>query len=453
MNLDINQIWNQAKELLKDEMSQISYKTWIDPLKISSITDNNIVLYSDDSFKRDMVDTKFHDLIMNTFSVILQKDYNISIVCKEELNSQAKTASLQENQIYTNNSNNNYFTTSLNPKFTFSNFVVGDNNRFAHAASLAVAEAPGTAYNPLFLYGGVGLGKTHLMHAIGNEVLFNNKSSKVLYVTSEKFTNEFIDALKNASTEKFRQKYRSIDVLLIDDIQFIAGKDSTQEEFFHTFNELRENGKQIVLSSDKPPKDISLLEERLKTRFEWGLLADVSMADYETRFAILKKKKDENHLIIDDEILSNIAAKIDSNIRELEGVFNKLVAQSSLTHTPITMEMAEKAINVVIMQKASVISIEYIQEMVCKYFNITVKDLKSSQRSNDIAFPRQVGMYLCRTLTNESYPKIGEAFGKRDHTTVMHGYKKIEQDIKQNPDSNTKLIVESVKKIILSKES
>ena len=320
-------------------------------------------------------------------------------------------------------------------------------------ASLAVAESPASAYNPLFLYGGVGLGKTHLMHAIGNEVLFNNKSLKVLYVTSERFTNEFIDALKSASTEKFRQKYRNIDILLIDDIQFIAGKERLQEEFFHTFNTLHESGKQIVISSDRPPRDIPLLEDRLKSRFEWGLLADVSMADYETRLAILRKKKDEKHLIVDDEILSNIAAKIDSNIRELEGVFNKLVAKSSLTHTPITMEMAEKAINDIIMQKASVISIEYIQEMICKYFNITMKDLKSSQRSNDIAYPRQIGMYLCRILTNESFPKIGEAFGKRDHTTVMHGYKKIEQEIKQNPESNTKLIVESVKKIILSKEN
>ena len=447
MNSDIEQILNQAKELLKDEMSQISHKTWIEPLKIASIVDNHVTLISEDSFKRDMADTKFHDLILNTFSLIMQKNCTLSIVCENEIN---EIEEKPETQNISNN--NNYFSTSLNPKYTFSTFVVGDNNRFAHAASLAVAEAPGTAYNPLFLYGGVGLGKTHLMCAIGNEILFNNKNAKILYVTSEKFTNEFIDALKNASTEKFRQKYRNIDVLLIDDIQFIAGKDSTQEEFFHTFNELRENGKQIVLSSDKPPKDISLLEERLKTRFEWGLLADVSMADYETRLAILRKKKDDNHVIIDDEILSNIALKIDSNIRELEGVFNKLVAQASLTHTPITMEMAEKAINTVIMQKTSVISIDYIQEMVCKYFDITIKDLKSSQRSNDIAFPRQIGMYLCRILTNESYPKIGEAFGKRDHTTVMHGYKKIEQDIKQNPNSNTKLIVDSVKKIILSKE-
>ena len=447
MNSEIQQILDQAKELLKDEMSQISHKTWIEPLKISSIIDNNIVLVSEDSFKRDMADTKFHDLIMNTFSVILQKKCNISIICEDELSEEKK----EETKFISNNNVN--FNSSLNPKYCFSTFVVGDNNRFAHAASLAVAESPATAYNPLFLYGGVGLGKTHLMHAIGNEVLVNNKNSKVLYVPSESFTNEFINALKSASTEKFRQKYRNIDVLLIDDIQFISGKKQLQEEFFHTFNTLHESGKQIVISSDRPPRDIPLLEDRLKSRFEWGLLADVSMADYETRLAILRKKKDENHSIIDDEILSNIALKIDSNIRELEGVFNKLVAQSSLTHTPITMEMAEKAINTIILQKASVISIEYIQEMICKYFNITMKDLKSSQRSNDIAFPRQIGMYLCRILTNESFPKIGEAFGKRDHTTVMHAYKKIEQEIKQNPESNTKLIVDSVKKIILSKDN
>ena len=260
-----------------------------------------------------------------------------------------------------------------------------------------------------------------------------------------------IVALKDASTEKFRQKYRNIDVLLIDDVQFIAGKKQLQEEFFHTFNTLYESQKQIVLSSDRPPKDIPLLEDRLKSRFEWGLLADVSMADYETRLAILRKKTDDNNLIIDDDILSDIAAKIDSNIRELEGVFNKLVAQSSLTHTPITMEMAEKAINDVIMQKESVISINYIQEVVCNYFKVTLKDLTSSQRSNDIAIPRQIGMYLCRILTNESFPKIGEAFGKRDHTTVMHAYKKIEKEIKENTE--TRLIVESVKKIILNKKA
>ena len=299
MNEDLNELLNRAKELLKDEMSEVSHKTWIEPLKIDSITDNNVILVSDEIFKRNFVDAKFHDLIMNTFSVLLQKNCTLSIICKDP-NEETEEKIEEPEEINTSKSFNNSFKNinySLNPKYTFSTFVVGDNNRFAHAASLAVAECPATAYNPLFLYGGVGLGKTHLMHAIGNEVLLNNNNAKVLYVTSEKFTNEFIDALKNASTEKFRQKYRNIDVLLIDDIQFISGKKQLQEEFFHTFNTLHESGKQIVISSDRPPKDIPLLQDRLKSRFEWGLLADVSMADYETRLAILRKKTDEQHII------------------------------------------------------------------------------------------------------------------------------------------------------------
>ena len=444
MENNLNEIFTKAKDLLKDEMTSISHDTWIKPLDIVSITDNKIVLFCPDSFIKTTIDTKFHDLITNTFNYILQKKCILEIITEKEEEEEI-------NEQITYNSNVNVSNPYLNSNYSFEHFVVGDNNRFAHAASLAVAESPGTAYNPLFLYGGVGLGKTHLMHAIGNEGLKHNKSMKILYVTSEKFTNEFINALKDASTEKFRQKYRNIDILLIDDVQFIAGKKQLQEEFFHTFNTLYENQKQIVLSSDRPPKEIPLLEDRLKSRFEWGLLADVSMADYETRLAILRKKTDDNNLIIDDDILSNIAAKIDSNIRELEGVFNKLVAQSSLTHTPITMEMAEKAINDVIVQKESVISINYIQEVVCNYFKITLKDITSSQRSNDIAIPRQIGMYLCRILTNESFPKIGEAFGKRDHTTVMHAYKKIEKEIKENTE--TRLIVESVKKIILNKKA
>ena len=285
MNEDLNELLNRAKELLKDEMSEVSHKTWIEPLKIDSITDNNVILVSDEIFKRNFVDAKFHDLIMNTFSVLLQKNCTLSIICKDP-NKEVEIEEKEESKVL-NNNNFKFTNYSLNSKYTFSTFVVGDNNRFAHAASLAVAESPATAYNPLFLYGGVGLGKTHLMHAIGNEVLINNNNAKVLYVTSEKFTNEFIDALKNASTEKFRQKYRNIDVLLIDDIQFISGKKQLQEEFFHTFNTLHESGKQIVISSDRPPKDIPLLQDRLKSRFEWGLLADVSMADYETRLAIL----------------------------------------------------------------------------------------------------------------------------------------------------------------------
>jgi len=441
MKNDIADILNKAKELLKAEMTTISFNTWILPLEIERIDDNNIVFISNDSFQIDQLESRFHDLIINTFNLILQKKCTFTIISEKQPNGNSSSLKALAGT---------YSAPSLNPKYSFGSFVVGDNNRFAHAASLAVAEAPGTAYNPLFVYGGVGLGKTHLLHAIGNEIVRNNKSLKVLYVDSEKFTNEFINALRDATIEKFRQKYRNIDVLLIDDIQFIAGKDRLQEEFFHTFNTLRESERQIVLSSDRPPRDIPLLEDRLKSRFEWGLLADVSMVDYETRLAILRKKADDGNIIVDDDILANIAAKIDSNIRELEGIFNKLVAQTSLTHTPITIEMSEKAINDIILQKASVISAGYIQEIVCNYFNISEKDMTSTNRSNEIAFPRQIGMYLCRILTNASFTQIGDAFGRRDHSTVMHAFKKIEQEIKEIPE--TKLIVESVKNLVLNKE-
>ena len=288
------------------------------------------------------------------------------------------------------------------------------------------------------------------MHAIGNEVLNLYSEKKVLYVTSEQFTNEFINCLRDNKVEQFRTKYRNIDVLLIDDIQFIAGKERVQEEFFHTFNTLHDNGCQIVMTSDKAPKDIDNLEDRLKSRFEWGLLADISNADYETRLAILRKKVQIDNIIIDDNILSNIAIKVDSNIRELEGTLKKILAKASLTHSPISMELAEQCINEVISRKEKIISSSYIQEIVSKYFNISEKDIKSSKRSNDIAYPRQIAMYLCRDLGNMTFTKIGEAFGKRDHTTVMHACNKIDTEIKEN--SNTKLIVDSVKKLILEKE-
>lgn len=442
---NMEEILNKAKDLIKDEMSELSFKTWILPLKIANIKDNNVYLLATDSFKKDSVETRFKDLLENAFSMVLQKNCSVFITLPSEDFFEENNQKNISNKYSVSTKYSNSF---LNPSYSFDTFVVGDNNRFAHAAALAVAESPATAYNPLFLYGGVGLGKTHLMHAIGNEILRRNNNFKVVYVTSEKFTNEFINALKDNAMNEFRKKYRDIDVLLIDDIQFIAGKEKLQEEFFHTFNCLKEDEKQIVLSSDRPPRDILLLQDRLKSRFEWGIIADVSMADYETRLAILRKKADDKNVIIDDDILKNIATKIDSNIRELEGVFNKLVAQASLTHVPITLEMSEVAINDIIKQKDSVISIDYIQDIVCKYFDISQKDLKSTQRSNDIAYPRQIGMYLCRILTNESFPKIGESFGKRDHTTVMHAFKKIEKEIKEKQE--TKLIVESVKKIILN---
>lgn len=448
MSYNLKELCTNAKELLKEEMSKISFETWVKNIEIYKITNDTIIILAASSFHKDSLQTRYHDLLYNTFKYLTNKDYKIEIISTEELSNENESDVDEGDNL---KENTNLPNSSLNPKYTFETFVVGDNNRFAHAASLAVAESPASSYNPLFLYGGVGLGKTHLMHAIGNKILQSNPNySKILYVTSEKFTNQLINAIKDMKTEQFRNKYRNVDVLLIDDIQFISGKERIQEEFFHTFNTLHENAKQIIISSDRPPREIQLLEDRLKSRFEWGLIADISNPDYETRLAILRKKAESDNVVIDDDILSNIANRISSNIRELEGVFNKLVAFSTLSNGPITMEMAEKAINDISAQNNNVISADYIQDVVAKYFNINKKDLKSAKRSNDIAYPRQIAMYLCRELANLSFPKIGEEFGKRDHTTVMHGCNKIEKEIENN--TNTKLIVESVKKIILEKK-
>jgi len=440
---ELEELLTKAKELLREETSPISYDTWLKTLEIQSMDNGNVVLLSSTSFNRDTVDARYHDLLVNTFNYLTNKECSVSILSKEELENNPSNgqASFENNNIA-------YLNPTLNPKYTFDSFVVGNNNRFAHAAALAVAEAPATSYNPLFIYGGVGLGKTHLMHAIGNEILRNNKNVNILYVTSEKFTNQLINAIKDNKNEQFRSKYRNIDVLLIDDIQFIAGKERVQEEFFHTFNTLHESGKQVIISSDRPPKDINLLEDRLKSRFEWGLIADISNADYETRLAILRKKAQLDNIIIDDEILANIANRIDTNIRELEGALNKLIARASLINSPITMEMAEWAINEIVSSKDKVISSQFIQETVAKYFNIDPKDIAGAKRSNDIVFPRQIAMYLCRTVPQLSLPQIGKDFGNRDHTTVMHACNKIEREIKEN--KNTKLIVESVKNILLA---
>ena len=439
MQQELDELLTKAKELLREETTSISFDTWIKDLEIESMNSGNVVLITPTSFKKDYLDSKYHELLVNTFKFLTQKECSVTII-SAEANKLENSQKVLNNVGYTNE--------SLNPKYTFDSFVVGNNNRFAHAAALAVAEAPATSYNPLFIYGGVGLGKTHLMHAIGNEILRNNRNSNILYVTSEKFTNQLINGIKDNTMEQFRNKYRNIDVLLIDDIQFIAGKERIQEEFFHTFNTLHENGKQIILSSDRPPKDINLLEDRLKSRFEWGLIADISNADYETRLAILRKKAQLDNILIDDEILSNIATRIDSNIRELEGALNKLIARASLINSPITMEMAEWAINEIVTSKDKVISSAYIQETVAKYFNIDPKDLVGIKRSNDVVFPRQIAMYLCRSVPQLSLPQIGKDFGNRDHTTVLHACNKIEKEIKEN--KNTKLIVDSVKNILLA---
>ena len=450
--LDKNELLNQAKELLKNEMTNISFTTWIKTLEIGNIYDNKIELITSNAMQTDAIKSRYYDLIINTFNFLTNKSWQLEIIDSSDASSQSNVQEALDNSFDSLTSSPEYSKTSLNPKYTFDTFVVGNNNRFAHAAALAVAEAPASMYNPLFIYGGVGLGKTHLMQAIGNEILKRDSSKKVLYVTSEAFTNELVNAIKDANykNELFRNKYRNIDILLIDDIQFFAGKNTAQEEFFHTFNTLHQNGKQIILSSDKPPRDIALLEDRLKSRFEWGLIADISMPDYEMRLAILRKKTQLEGILIDDDILSLIATRIDSNIRELEGVLNKILAYTSLTHSPITIEVVEKAINDVTLQKENIISADYIQDVVSNYFKIDKRDMVSSKKSNDIAYPRQISMYLCRTVGQMSFPRIGNDFGGRDHTTVMHAYKKIEKEIKEN--TNTKLIVESVKTIITNKK-
>ena len=453
MAIEKEELVAKIKEVLKPELTQISYETWILPLDIRSIDESHIIFTTVSEFQQDFIENKYRSLIFNTLRYITNKEWTFSVIdiSKEKKNQKNNNQNIGD--IISDNSNTSSTEiesnkSTLNPKYTFETFVVGNNNRFAHAAALAVGNEPSNAYNPLFLYGGVGLGKTHLMHAIGNRISENNKNANVLYVTSEKFTNQLINAIKDNKNEIFRNKYRSIDVLLIDDIQFIAGKERVQEEFFHTFNALYEEGKQIIISSDKPPRDIQFLEDRLKSRFEWGLLADISCPDYETRLAILRKKAQDENIVIEDFILSDIANKIDSNIRELEGVFNKIVARASLTHSPITIELAENIINEFKYESQKVISCDFIKETVAKYFSINKDDLSGNKRSNDIAFPRQIAMYLCREIANMSYPQIGTDFGGRDHSTVMHGCKKIEKEIKEK--NNTKLIVDSVKNIIIN---
>ena len=427
-----NELWEMVKDECRSLVSESIYDVWFKDIELVSFDEEKVVL-AVSGFKKKFVETRFIDKLKQAFYNIMGFDIDIEIIDSLDYSHAEPSSSEDESKA---------------TKDTFESFVVGPSNKFAHAAAIAVAANPGGAYNPLFIHGNSGLGKTHLLNAICHEIKRNNPNANIVYTRGEDFTNELVYYIAQKNMADFHDKYRNADVLLVDDVQFIAGKDSTQEEFFHTFNTLYESGKQVILSSDKPPKDIPLLEDRLKSRFEWGIIADISNPDYETRLAILRKKAQIDNIIIDDEILSAIATRIDSNIRELEGTLNKLIATASLTsNRQITMEMAEKAINDIVSQQEKVISATYIQETVGKYFNINPKDLKGSKRSNDITFPRQIAMYLCRNVANMSLPQIGKDFGKRDHTTVMHACNKIEKEIKTN--SNTKLIVESVKNILL----
>lgn len=452
----IEEKWEEILEYLKIEhgISDVSFKTWIQPLKIYSIVGNVITLAIDDGKlgnSKKFIINKFSLPLKVSIEEITGQEFELEFQLSselEELSTETIAPSVNNKEEVRKEDRQYPF---LNPRYTFDTFVVGNNNTFAHAASLAVAESPGEIYNPLFIYGGVGLGKTHLMHSIAHYILEQNPASKVLYVTSEKFTNELIEAIRNKadtnSIAEFRKKYRNIDVLLIDDIQFIIGKESTQEEFFHTFNTLHESKKQIIISSDKPPKDMEILEERLRSRFEWGLNVDIKSPDYETRMAILKKKEELDGLSIDNEVMKYIATNIKSNIRELEGALTQIVARSRLINKEVDVALAEEALKDLISPNDKRdITIELIAGIVAEHYNINGSDLVSAKKSRNIAYPRQICMFLCRELTEISFQDIGHYLGNRDHTTIIHGCDKIQKDLEM--DSNLKNTMDVLRKKI-----
>ncbi|CAM4198776.1 chromosomal replication initiator protein DnaA [Saccharibacillus endophyticus] len=425
------QLWQQILSIIQTKLSKPSFDTWFKATQVIHLTNGALTVSAPTTFAVEWLESRYTKLVAQVAFDVLGRSVTVKFVIEEpghEEESLQKQSTPPPAPVQINVEAN---ANMLNPKYTFDTFVIGSGNRFAHAASLAVAEAPAKAYNPLFLYGGVGLGKTHLMHAIGHYILQHNPSSRVVYISSEKFTNEFINSIRDNRGESFRNKYRNIDILLIDDIQFIAGKESTQEEFFHTFNALHEESKQIIISSDRPPKEIPTLEERLRSRFEWGLITDIQPPDLETRIAILRKKARAEKLDVPNEAMMYIANQIDTNIRELEGALIRVVAYSSLTNQDVTAHLAAEALKDIIpSSRPRIITIQDIQQRVGEYYNLKMEDFKARKRTKAIAFPRQVAMYLSRELTDYSLPKIGEAFGGRDHTTVIHAHEKITHSLK-----------------------
>ena len=451
--------WAEIIHKLKIEygLSNVSFRTWIEPLEVYNVSDSTVYILVPLKSSVDYISQKYLLPFQVCIAEITEKEFEVKFITVDD--SQNINVKNQDDTYKKNVTQNSIFEqANLNPKYTFDTFVVGGNNNFAHAASLAVSESPGEIYNPLFLYGGVGLGKTHLMHSIAHFILEKDPTKKVLYVTSETFTNELIEALKSGKTSggnelamtAFREKYRNIDVLLIDDVQFIIGKESTQEEFFHTFNHLHVSGKQIIISSDKPPKDIETLEARLRTRFEWGLIADISSPDYETRRAILRKKEELDGLQkyhISNEVMQYIATNVKSNIRELEGSLNKLIALHKLKNEEINIMLAAEALkDIVSPNKNRQITPELILEVVSEHFSVSIADLKSGKRNANIANSRQIAMYLCRTMTDTPLKSIGIMLGGRDHSTVSHGVDKVTEDIKTNEALNN--TIEIIKKKI-----
>ena len=445
--------WDEILNFLKKEheVSDVSFATWLMPLKLYSYEQGTLYLLVPEKEFLSYVKKKYSRLLQISIEEVTGISCEVAFIAEDDVAKQEPEP--EEPLINTKNQEVSLAAiqnANLNPRYTFDTFVVGANNNLAHAASLAVAESPGEIYNPLFIYGGVGLGKTHLMHSIAHFILKNNPKAKILYVTSEKFTNELIDAIRNKnniSTTEFREKYRNNDVLLIDDIQFIIGKESTQEEFFHTFNALYESKKQIIISSDKPPKEIETLEERLRSRFEWGLTVDIQSPDYETRMAILRKKEELEGYNIDNEVIKYIATNIKSNIRELEGALTKIVALSKLNKKEITIELAEEALKDLISPgEVKNITPEYIVSMVAEQYEVSPEEIISQKRSRNIARPRQVVMYLCRNMLNIPLQEVGRALGGRDHTTIMHGVDKITEELKT--DASLQNTIDILKKKI-----
>ena len=424
------EIWDKVLEIAQERISNTSYQTFIKDTQLYSLKNDEAIILVSLPFNASWLNQRYSEIMQAIIYDVIGYEVKPHFISEDELASynNVNTQEVQEPQVqHSSIDDKTWGKEQFNMHNTFDTFVIGPGNRFPHAASLAVAEAPAEAYNPLFIYGGVGLGKTHLMHAIGHHVLSNKPNAKVIYTSSEKFTNEFIKSIRDNETEAFREKYRKIDVLLIDDIQFIQNKEQTQEEFFHTFNELHQNNKQIVISSDRPPKEIAKLEDRLRSRFEWGLIVDITPPDYETRMAILQKKIEEENLDIPPEALNYIANQIQSNIREL-------LAYSKLQGKPITTELTAEALKDIIQSpKSKKITIQDIQKIVGQYYSVRIEDFSAKKRTKSIAYPRQIAMYLSRELTDFSLPKIGEEFGGRDHTTVIHAHEKIANDIKSDP--------------------
>ena len=436
-------IWLEVLEILQSQISEQNFSTWIKPINPLKITGNKLTIEVPNKFIKNWLKDNYKKTIEETLYKVGTDNYIIDIKVNENLKrKKTNTAIKIETEKSSIKIKKENLPTNINPKYTFDSFVSGTSNQFAHAAAMAVSNNPATTYNPLFIYGGVGLGKTHLINAIGNEINKTNNNIKICYYSSEKFTNELINSLRHAKMEEFRNKFRSIDILLIDDIQFIAGKKSTQEEFFHTFNALYESHKQIVVTSDKFPKEIPDLEERLRSRFEWGLIADIQAPDTETKQAILNMKADQNNIKLPDDVIYLLANSISNNVRELEGYLIRIGAYSSLTSTPINVEMAKKVLKDILIENSKEITVEKIQKKVAEYFQIKVNELKSSKRLKNIVFPRQVAMYICRNMTSLSYPEIGSKFGGKDHSTIIHAIKKIERMMKE--DIQIKITVEKL---------